>query len=121
MWLCEPTARLARSEAVASRSTTVWAGGWRANDSTASKPSFHKAYGFGLVTAALFLRARTGQLVNQMMTVRAENAQHGQPSEWTDSLSQVFASTFENWQSGLLYLVWQAAGLTLLLFWGPSQ
>ena len=31
------------------------------------------------------------------------------------------ASTFENWQSEFLQLVWQAMGLAILLFWGSSQ
>lgn len=30
-------------------------------------------------------------------------------------------STFENWQSEFLQLIWQAAGLALFLFWGSSQ
>ena len=35
--------------------------------------------------------------------------------------AQFLASTFENWQSEFLQLVWQAVGLALLLFWGSSQ
>jgi hypothetical protein len=35
--------------------------------------------------------------------------------------SPSFASTLENWQSEFLQLVWQAAGLRLLYFWGSSQ
>jgi hypothetical protein len=85
------------------------------------KPSFSKAYGFGLVTAALFLLSWVGQFVTQMMVVRNENADHGQAFEWSDFSAQFLASTFENWQSEFLQLVWQAAGLTLLFFWGSSQ
>ncbi|HET7822193.1 MAG TPA: DUF6766 family protein [Ornithinibacter sp.] len=95
--------------------------GLRGSDNSDGKPSLHKAYGFGLVTAALFLLSWTGQFITQMMTVRAEAAQHQQAFEWPDFLSQFFASTFENWQSEFLQLVWQAAGLSLLLFWGSSQ
>ena len=93
----------------------------REANSSRGKPGFAKAYGFGLVTGALFLLSWTGQFVTQLMTVRNESAQHGQPFEWGDFLAQFFASTFENWQSEFLQLVWQAAGLTLLLFWGSSQ
>ena len=93
----------------------------REQNSGRGKPSFAKAYGFGLVTAALFLLSWTGQFFTQLVTVRNENAQHGQTFEWPDFAAQFFASTFENWQSEFLQLVWQAAGLTLLLFWGSSQ
>ena len=85
------------------------------------KPKFTKAYGFGLVTAALFLLSWIGQFVTQLITVRNENEAHGEPFLWGDFMAQFFASTFENWQSEFLQLVWQAAGLTLLLFWGSSQ
>jgi hypothetical protein len=85
------------------------------------KPSFPKAYSFGLVTAGLFLLSWTGQFLTQLVVVRNESAEHGQPFQWPDFLAQFFASTFENWQSEFLQLVWQAAGLTLLLFWGSSQ
>jgi hypothetical protein len=85
------------------------------------KPSFAKAYSFGLVTAGLFLLSWTGQFFTQLVVVRNEAAEHGQPFEWPDFMAQFFASTFENWQSEFLQLLWQAAGLTLLLFWGSSQ
>src|SRR4051794_7941474 len=85
------------------------------------KPSFAKAYSFGIVTAGLFLLSWTGQFFTQLVVVRNESAEHGQPFEWSDFLAQFFASTFENWQSEFLQLVWQAAGLSLLLFWGSSQ
>src|SRR5215203_2630008 len=85
------------------------------------KPSFPKAYSFGLVTAGLCLLSWTGQFFTQLAVVRNEAADHGQPFEWPDFMAQFFASTFENWQSEFLQLVWQAAGLTLLLFWGSSQ
>lgn len=85
------------------------------------KPPFSKAYGFGLVTAALFLLSWVGQFFAQLAVVRAENADHGQAFAWPDFLAQFFASTFENWQSEFLQLIWQAAGLSLLLFWGSSQ
>ena len=93
----------------------------REQNSARGKPSFAKAYGFGLVTAALFLLSWTGQFFTQLVTVRNENAEHGQAFEWPDFAAQFFASTFENWQSEFLQLLWQAAGLTLLLFWGSSQ
>lgn len=85
------------------------------------KPRFTKAYGFGLVTLVLFLLSWVGQFVTQLIVVRNENADHGQSFQWSDFLAQFLASTFENWQSEFLQLLWQAAGLSLLLFWGSSQ
>jgi hypothetical protein len=39
-----------------------------------------------------------------------EAQQHGQSFAWADFFPQFFESTFENWQSEFLQLVWQAAG-----------
>jgi hypothetical protein len=36
-------------------------------------------------------------------------------------LPQFLSSTFENWQSEFLQLVWQAMGLAILFYWGSSQ
>src|SRR5688572_27183170 len=54
----------------------------REANSGRGKPAFTKAYGFGLVTGALFLLSWTGQFVMQLITVRNESAEHGQPFEW---------------------------------------
>lgn len=85
------------------------------------KPRFSKAYGFAIVTGILFLVAWSGQFVSQAVVVMNEAAQHGQPFEWSDFFPQFLASTFENWQSEFLQLVWQAIGLGLLFLWGSSQ
>jgi len=85
------------------------------------RPRFARAYGFAIVTGALFLLAWTGQFLAQWVEVANEAAQHGQAFEWSDFLPQFLSSTFENWQSEFLQLVWQAVGLALLLAWGSSQ
>jgi hypothetical protein len=85
------------------------------------RPGWAKAYSFGLVTGALFLFSWLGQFVFQAMAVRNEASQHGEPFRWSEFYPQFFASTFENWQSEFLQLVWQAAGLALFYFWGSSQ
>ena len=79
-----------------------------------SKPSF------GLVTGAFFLLSWIGRFLFQMVAVRNEAEQHGQPFTWSDFLPQFFSSTLENLQSEFLQLVWQAAGLALY-FWGSLQ
>jgi hypothetical protein len=91
------------------------------HSSDIAKPPFRRAYSFALVTAALFLLSWAGQFVAQLVTVRNEAEQHSQPFQWGDFLAQFASSTLENWQSEFLQLVWQAAGLSLLLFWGSSQ
>jgi len=85
------------------------------------KPRFGKAYSFALVTGLFFLLSWAGQFIAQIVVERNEAEQHGQSFQWADFFPQFLASTFENWQSEFLQLVWQAAGLALLFFWGSSQ
>ena len=85
------------------------------------KPRWSKAYNFGIVTAGLFLFSWVGQFISQVVVVRNDAAEHGLSFQWAEFWPEFFASTFENWQSEFLQLVWQAVGLALLLFWGSSQ
>jgi hypothetical protein len=80
-----------------------------------------RAYSFVLVTAGLFAFSWIGQFLSQLVVVRQQAANRGQSFEWAQFWPQFLASTFENWQSEFLQLCWQAAGLSLLLFWGSSQ
>ncbi len=91
------------------------------DDEKKSKPPFHRAYSFGLVTGAFFLLSWLGQFIFQAIEVRNESAQHGESFSWSEFFPQFFSATFENWQSEFLQLVWQAAGLMLFYFWGSSQ
>lgn len=85
------------------------------------KPPFRRAYSFALLTGALFLFSWIGQFFFQLAVVRDEAADHGQAFAWGNFFTEFMASTLENWQSEFLQLIWQAAGLSLLLFWGSSQ
>jgi hypothetical protein len=85
------------------------------------RPRWHRAYSFGLITAGLFVFSWVGQFVTQYLVVRDETTQHGQAFEWSQFTAQFLASTFENWQSEFLQLLWQAGGLALFYFWGSSQ
>ena len=85
------------------------------------KPPWTKAYSFALVTGALFLFSWLGQFIFQMIVESNEAQQHGQSFSWAEFFPQFFQSTFENWQSEFLQLVWQAAGLALFYYWGSSQ
>ena len=57
----------------------------------------------------------------QAIAVRNEAAQHGSSLSRSGFFPQFLSSTFENWQSELLQIVWQAAGLMMFYFWGSSQ
>lgn len=85
------------------------------------KPKWTKAYSFAIVTGALFLVSWIGQFIFQSIAVANDAKEHGQSFSWGDFWPQFLASTFENWQSEFLQLVWQAAGLALFYFWGSSQ
>jgi hypothetical protein len=86
-----------------------------------NRPRFSKAYSFGIITGLLFLLSWLGQFIFQVAQVSNEAAEHGSSFEWSEFWPQFFASTFENWQSEFLQLVWQAAGLALFFFSGSSQ
>ena len=85
------------------------------------KPRFTRAYSFALITGLFFLLSWAGQFVAQVVQIRNEAQQHGETFAWADFWPDFFASTFENWQSEFLQLVWQAVGLAVLLYWGSSQ
>ncbi|MEU4782449.1 DUF6766 family protein [Micromonospora sp. NPDC023633] len=95
--------------------------GGRAEGPPFRRPRWPRAYSFALVTGALFLLSWIAQFVFQATAASNEASQHGQPFAWADFLPQFLASTFENWQSEFLQLIWQAAGLALFYHWGSSQ
>ncbi|WP_069387163.1 DUF6766 family protein [Cellulosimicrobium cellulans] len=90
-------------------------------DESKSRPRFHRAYSFALVTGAFFLLSWIGQFVFQAITVGNEASEHGSSFTWSEFFPQFLSSTFENWQSEFLQLVWQATGLALFYYWGSSQ
>ncbi|MBZ2199072.1 DUF6766 family protein [Occultella gossypii] len=85
------------------------------------RPGFFTAYSFGIITAGLFLVSWAAQFTFQLIEVRNDAAEHGQAFQWDQFWPQFLSSTFENWQSEFLQLLWQAAGLALFFFWGSSQ
>ena len=91
------------------------------SQSSRNRPSFPKAYSFGIITGLLFLLSWLGQFLFQLAEVSNEAAEHGSEFQWSEFWRQFFSATFENWQSEFLQLVWQAAGLALFFFWGSSQ
>jgi len=103
-----PIRRMLRKEVIVSR-----------ND--VPRPRFTTAYSFAIVTAVLFVLSWGGQFIFQLMEVRQDASEHQQTFSWADFWPQFLSSTLENWQSEFLQLIWQAAGLAFLLFWGSSQ
>ena len=56
----------------------------------------------------LFVGSWIGQFLFQLTEFRAEQQTHGEAFTWMSYLPHFFASTFENWQSEWLQLIFQA-------------
>jgi hypothetical protein len=56
----------------------------------------------------LFAGSWIGQFVTQLTEFTNTQLTHGQPFEWSQYWPEFFRSTFENWQSEWLQLVFQA-------------
>ncbi len=67
-----------------------------------------RRWGAVWVLVILFAGSWVGQFVAQLAHFRSEQASHNEPFVWADFYSSFFASTFENWQSEWLQLVFQA-------------
>ncbi len=73
------------------------------------RPNTHlRRWGAVYLLALLFLGSWIGQFFTQLSEFRTDQAEHQQPFAWADYLVNFFASTFENWQSEWLQLVFQA-------------
>jgi hypothetical protein len=70
--------------------------------------SHFRRWGAVYILVVLFLGSWVGQLISQASQFTSEQAQHGQEFMWLDFWPEFFASTFENWQSEWLQLVFQA-------------
>jgi hypothetical protein len=78
-------------------------------------------YGFVWVTGALFLITLSGHWLFGWFAYIGEQQAHAQPIEIGEYTIQMMRDTLENWQSEFLQLVWQVAGLALLLHVGSPQ
>jgi hypothetical protein len=67
-----------------------------------------RRWGAVYVLLVLFMGSWLGQFFTQLLEFRNEQATHGQQFSWSDFFPAFFASTFENWQSEWLQLVFQA-------------
>jgi hypothetical protein len=78
-------------------------------------------YGFLWVTLVLFLGSLIGHWVFAWFAYVSDQEAHMQAIEVDDYLIQTARDTLENWQSEFLQLIWQVAGLALLLHVGSPQ
>jgi hypothetical protein len=76
------------------------------------KDSHVRRWGAVYLLAVLFVGSWLGQFFSQLTEFRSEQQDHGQAFAWADYWPAFFASTFENWQSEWLQLVFQ--GILLL-------
>jgi hypothetical protein len=74
-----------------------------------------------LVTAAFFLVALVGHWLLGWYAYVDEQLQHSAPIEFQSYLIEIGRDTLENWQSEFLQLIWQVAGLALLLHVSSPQ
>jgi hypothetical protein len=78
-------------------------------------------YGFAWVTGGFFFVSILGHWVFAWFAYQNEQQAHKQPVDISEYIIQVSRDTLENWQSEFLQLLWQVAGLALLLHVGSPQ
>jgi hypothetical protein len=83
--------------------------------------SIFKRYGFAWVTGGFFIVSLIGHWVFGWFAFVNEQQAHGQPIQVSEFVVQLMRDTLENWQSEFLQLLWQVAGLALLLHVGSPQ
>jgi hypothetical protein len=86
-----------------------------------SQKTIWTRYGFAWVTLALFLITLSGHWIFGWLAYEREQRDHGQTVDVGGYLIQMTRDTLENWQSEFLQLIWQVAGLALLLHVGSPQ
>jgi hypothetical protein len=83
--------------------------------------SIWSRYGFAWITGTLFLITLSGHWIFGWFAYVGEQQAHQQPVEVSGYTIQMMRDTLENWQSEFLQLLWQVAGLAMLLHVGSPQ
>jgi hypothetical protein len=83
--------------------------------------SIWKRYGFAWITGLLFLITLSGHWIFGWFAYADEQRALQQPAELGGYTIQMMRDTLENWQSEFLQLLWQVAGLAILLHVGSPQ
>ena len=78
-------------------------------------------YGFAWITGGFFLITLLGHWLVGWFAYVNEQQAHAQPVRVGEYVVQMTRDTLENWQSEFLQLLWQVAGLALLLHVGSPQ
>ena len=91
------------------------------NGAHVRKKSIWNKYGFLWVTLVLFLGSLLGHWVFAWYAYVNEQITHAQPIEFAQFFIETARDTLENWQSEFLQLIWQVAGLAILLHIGSPQ
>jgi hypothetical protein len=77
--------------------------------------------GFLWATLLLLLFSMAGHWIFGWRSFVHEAEAHHQSVEAGEYVDEMLRDTFENWQSEFLQLIWQVAGLAVLLYVGSSQ
>jgi hypothetical protein len=86
-----------------------------------SSHSIWYRYGYAWVTLALFLITLSGHWIFGWFAYVQDQQSHGQAVQVGAYTIQMMRDTLENWQSEFLQLLWQVAGLAILLHVGSPQ
>ncbi len=85
------------------------------------KHSVWSRYGFLWVTGGFFVISLVGHWLFGWFAYVSEQQAHSQPIEVSGYTIEMMRDTLENWQSEFLQLIWQVAGLAILLHVGSPQ
>lgn len=80
-----------------------------------------KRYAYGWVTLGFFLISLAGHWLFGWLAYVDDQSERGQSAEVSGYFVEMSRDTFENWQSEFLQLLWQIAGLALVLYVGSPQ
>jgi hypothetical protein len=86
-----------------------------------SNPSILHRYSFLWVTLTLFLGSLLGHWLFAWHSYVDEQQTLGAAIEFSGYFIQTARDTLENWQSEFLQLIWQVAGLAILIHIGSPQ
>lgn len=80
-----------------------------------------KKYSFAWVTLGFLVISLIGHWAFGWFAYIDEQQAHQLPIQVSSFVIEMLRDTFENWQSEFLQLLWQVAGLTILLYVGSPQ
>lgn len=83
--------------------------------------SWFYRYSYLWITAAFFVLSVAGHWAFAWFAYVDEQMAHGEPIEAGSYVIETMRDTLENWQSEMLQLMWQVAGLAFLIYVGSPQ